>query len=195
MLCRLDIQLQSYPRIQLGEAFEILMPKKNSLIKTPGIPDVFSSLEVAAITSVSLRQLQWWDEQGIVTPLQKGHRRLYHMREVVEVILITELRRKGISLQKIRKVLSHLQKVHGDMFYIPRKNDAELHLLTDGDTVFLEDSDRRIVNIMKQSNQPMVAVCISDQISRLASRTGLRKQVKSATKAAVALPSSSRKIS
>ncbi len=150
-------------------------------------------MEVAVITGVSLRQLQWWDEQGIVTPMQKGHRRLYRMREVIEVVLITELRRKGISLQKTRKVLSHLQKMHGDSFYAPRKAGLELYLLTDGDNVFLEDSDRGIVRIVKESNQPIIAVCITDQIARLNSRAGLRKQVKRETKTAT--PARVRKVS
>ena len=134
------------------------MPRTNSRLKSPNPPEVFSSLEVAVITGVSLRQLQWWDEQGIVTPMQKGHRRLYRMREMVEVALITELRRKGISLQKTRKVLSRLQKMHGDSFYAPRKDGLDLYLLTDGANVFLEDSDRGIVNIVKESNQPITAV-------------------------------------
>jgi DNA-binding transcriptional MerR regulator len=150
---------------------------KNSAAKTPATPQAFSSLEVATITGVSLRQLQWWDEQGVVTPMQKGHRRLYRMSEVVEIALITELRRKGISLQKIRKVLAHVQKEHGASFYAPRKNGSELHLLTDGDSVFLEDSDRGIVNILKQSNQPIISVCVSDQVAQLNARTGLRKPV------------------
>ncbi len=160
------------------------MPARNAPVKAPTPPEIFSSVEVAIITGVSLRQLQWWDEQGIVTPMQKGHRRLYRMREVVEVALITELRRKGISLQKTRKVLSYLQKVHGDSFYRPRKDGVELYLLTDGDNVFLEDSDRGIVNVVKESNQPIIAICITDQVARLNSRIGLRKQVKRETKTA-----------
>ncbi len=160
------------------------MLKTNSPVNASNLPEVFSSLEVAVITGVSLRQLQWWDEQGIVTPMQKGHRRLYRMREVVEVALITELRRKGISLQKTRKVLSHLQKVHGDLFDVQRKDGLELYLLTDGDNVFLEDSNRGIVSIVKKSNQPIIAVCITDQITLLRSRIGLRKQVKRETKRA-----------
>ena len=41
--------------------------------------ETFSSLEVSRLTGVSLRQLQWWDEQGVVSPVQRGHRRLYQL--------------------------------------------------------------------------------------------------------------------
>ena len=72
--------------------------------------EVFTSGEVAEISGVSLRQLQWWDEQNVVSPKQDGHRRVYEPHEVVEVSVIAELRRKGFSLQRIRRVVRYLHK-------------------------------------------------------------------------------------
>jgi DNA-binding transcriptional MerR regulator len=72
--------------------------------------NVFSSTDVSRLSSVSLRQLQWWDEQKVVSPRHEGHRRLYALEEVVEVSVIAELRKKGFSLQKIRRVLRFLQR-------------------------------------------------------------------------------------
>ncbi len=63
--------------------------------------------------SVSLRQLQWWDEQHVVSPRHQGHRRMYSSEEVLEVTVIAELRRKGFSLQKLRRVLRYLQRDMG----------------------------------------------------------------------------------
>ena len=65
----------------------------------------YNSSEVARICSVTLRQLQWWDERSVVSPRQDGHKRVYMTEEVVEISVIAELRRKGFSLQKIRRVL------------------------------------------------------------------------------------------
>jgi len=70
----------------------------------------YNSSEVARICGVSLRQLQWWDERNVVSPRQDGHKRIYLREEVVEISVIAELRRKGFSLQKIRRVLRFLQK-------------------------------------------------------------------------------------
>ena len=67
-----------------------------------------TSADVARLASVSLRQLQWWDEQKVVSPRHEGHRRIYSPAEVVEITVIAELRRKGFSLQKIRRVLRFL---------------------------------------------------------------------------------------
>src|SRR5712664_2549783 len=82
----------------------------------PEVPDqdrTYSSSEVSSIAGVSLRQLQWWDERKVVSPRHEGHRRVYYSAEVVEITVIAELRRKGFSLQKIRRVLRFLQREMG----------------------------------------------------------------------------------
>ena len=73
----------------------------------------YSSSEVADVAGVSLRQLQWWDERKVVSPRHEGHRRVYDPAEVIEITVIAELRRKGFSLQKIRRVLRFLQREMG----------------------------------------------------------------------------------
>ena len=73
----------------------------------------FASSDVSRIAQVSLRQLQWWDERKVVSPRQDGHKRVYMPEEVVEISVIAELRRKGFSLQKIRRVLKYLQREMG----------------------------------------------------------------------------------
>src|SRR6478735_7575397 len=92
----------------------------------------YSSVEVSTLASVSLRQLQWWDERKVVSPRHEGHRRIYFPAEVIEITVIAELRRKGFSLQKIRRVLRFLQKEMGKRLSDALKGDAETHLLTDG---------------------------------------------------------------
>lgn len=139
--------------------------------------DTYSSIDVSSMTGVSLRQLQWWDEQGVVSPVQRGHRRMYQLHEVVEVALITELRRKGISLQKIRKVLRFLKKELGSEFMAAVQGDGEVHLLTDGKTLYLETNHSAIVDVLKNADQPIIGVCISDQVERLTSRLAVKKTV------------------
>jgi len=139
----------------------------------PGPLDHYTSLDVSRVSGVSLRQLQWWDERSVVSPTHTGHKRLYEPEEVVEVAVIAELRRKGFSLQKIRRVLKFLQKELGKRLFESVRNGAEINLLTDGRNIYLEDSDRRIVDILKNARQPMIAVCVSDQIKRLTAAAAL----------------------
>ena len=142
---------------------------------------VHTSLVVSRLTDVSLRQLQWWDEQGLVSPRQVGHRRLYTSFEVLQVSLIMALRKKGISLQKIRPLLGKLslQQVREAVNHDGRHGDA--YLVTDGEEVHLEHSPLCIVEILLGSDQPMIALSISELNRGIEVATAPRKPVQSAT--------------
>ena len=128
---------------------------------------VFNSSEVARIAGVSLRQLQWWDERKVVSPHHEGHKRVYRPEEVIEVTVIAELRRKGFSLQKIRRVLRFLQREMGRRLSDLLEASSDLHLLTDGKSIYLEDKESRIIDLLKNARQPMFLVCVTDQARRL----------------------------
>ena len=127
----------------------------------------FTSSEVSRIAQVSLRQLQWWDERKIVSPRHEGHKRVYLAEEVIEVAVIAELRRKGFSLQKIRRVLRFLRREMGRHLSEVLSGESNLHLLTDGKTIYLDDRPGRVIDLLKNSKQPMFMVCVSDQVRRL----------------------------
>lgn len=116
---------------------------------------------------MSLRQLQWWDERKVVSPRHEGHKRIYLPEEVIEITVIAELRRKGFSLQKIRRVLRFLQREMGKRLAEVLATDSNLHLLTDGRSIFLEDQHDRIIDLLKNAKQPMFLVSVSDQARRL----------------------------
>jgi DNA-binding transcriptional MerR regulator len=134
----------------------------------PPSPDrTYSSSDVAQIAGVSLRQLQWWDERKVVSPRHEGHRRVYFAAEVIEITVIAELRRKGFSLQKIRRVLRFLQREMGKRLSEVLQASSDLHLVTDGKSIYLEDQHDRILDILKNARQPMFLVSVSDQARRL----------------------------
>ncbi len=140
---------------------------KKSRPETTPTDRTCSSSDVAQIAGVSLRQLQWWDEQKVVSPRHEGHRRVYAPAEVVEISVIAELRRKGFSLQKIRRVLRFLQRDMGKRLAEALHGAGELHLLTDGKTIMIEDTDSRVIDVLKNARQPMFLVCVSDQVRRI----------------------------
>ena len=86
---------------------------------------------------------------------------------MVEITVIAELRRKGFSLQKIRRVLRYLQREMGRRLSDVLSNESALHLLTDGKTIYLEDRQDRIIDLLKNARQPMFLVCVTDQVRRL----------------------------
>ncbi len=143
------------------------MFKTKAKVSEPAPLMVHSSADVSRLTGVSLRQLQWWDEQRVVSPRHEGHKRVYSVEEVLEISMIAELRRKGFSLQKIRRVLKLMQKEMARRFGQIVAGDCDVHLLTDGKSVRLEDSPVQIVDILKAARQPMFLVCVTDQLKRL----------------------------
>ncbi len=132
----------------------------------------FSSNEVVGYTGISARQLQWWDERGLVVPAREGRRRLYSFDDLAEVAVICELRRRGFSLQRVRKVMRFLQREMGKRLVETVTGASDYHLLTDGDHIYLETSAQQVIDILKNARQPMLAICLSDTVRQV--RTVLR---------------------
>jgi len=137
--------------------------------------DRFTSREVIQFTGITPRQLQWWDERGVVVPAREGHRRLYSMEDLAEVAVICELRRKGFSLQRVRKVMRFLQREFSKRLAETVSGASEYHLLTDGRTLYLETSPRQIVDILKNARQPMLTVCLSDTVRQVRAEIRTKK--------------------
>ena len=141
----------------------------------------FSSQEVIALTGVTARQLQWWDERGVVKPQRSGHRRVYSMRTLAEMAVICELRRKGFSLQGVRKVMRFLDREFGKGLAEIVGRNSDVHLLTDGKHLFLETSARQIVDILKNSSQPILGICLTDAVRQVRAEVIARKASTSVT--------------
>ena len=129
--------------------------------------DRFTSNDVVALTGITPRQLQWWDERGVVKPEREGHRRVYSIHQLTELAVISQLRHKGFSLQGVRKVMRFLAHEFGKRLAEIVDRDSDLHLLTDGKHLYLETSAKQIVDILRNSRQPILGVCLSDAVRRV----------------------------
>ena len=136
----------------------------------------FTSNEVIALAGITARQLQWWDERGIVVPGRHGHRRIYSRDELVTVAVICQLRRRGFSLQRMRKVIRFLQQEFGTSLAATVSASSEYHLLTDGTHLYLRTSARQIVDLLKNARQPMFDICLSDEVRRVRAEIQARKK-------------------
>ena len=114
--------------------------------------ETYDSKTASRIVGVSLRQLQYWDEQDFIRPSVKlaegrGTKRLYSFNDLVCLKVIKDLARHGFSLQMIRRCLRPL-----------RENTARtarpvesLRYLTDGEELFVLTRDRqKILEAMKR---------------------------------------------
>ncbi|MGI8742657.1 MAG: MerR family transcriptional regulator [Bryobacteraceae bacterium] len=130
---------------------------------------LFSSNDVSRIAQVSLRQLQWWDERGLISPHHESHRRFYQPLEVLEILIMTELRRKGLSLGKLRGTLRFLKREIEPHIIRAADDKTDLYLATDLKSFHLEQRAEGILQLFTKARHPMFLVCVSDHLKRLAS--------------------------
>ena len=93
---------------------------------------------------MSLRQLQYWDEQDFIRPSVKlaegrGSKRLYSFHDLVCLKVVKDLARHGFSLQMIRRCLRPLRE---DAARTMRGAES-LKYLTDGEELFVLTDDRK----------------------------------------------------
>jgi DNA-binding transcriptional MerR regulator len=99
----------------------------------------FPTKHVCQITGLTKRQVDYWDRTHFIKPSVMeaqgyGSTRLYSMRDVVQLAVAKKLKDKGISLRKMRKILSFLSK----SLFLPsgQSEVRRLRLVSDGESLF-----------------------------------------------------------
>jgi DNA-binding transcriptional MerR regulator len=82
---------------------------------TPALSKTYTTKQVASLCSVSLRQLQWWDEAGLIHPgIKQGQRggsgryRIWMQEDIERVRIIRQLREKGVYFSHIASLLKRI---------------------------------------------------------------------------------------
>jgi DNA-binding transcriptional MerR regulator len=129
---------------------------------------VFLSSDVSRMAGISLRQLQWWDERKVVSPRKEDHRRFYIPEQVLEILAVAALRAKGMSLQKIRRVLRMLRND------LSRRSPAfgprtRLYAITDGAALWVEDDTDAALQRISEARRPVYLVSLGELARRIVS--------------------------
>jgi DNA-binding transcriptional MerR regulator len=112
--------------------------------------DNYDSKTIKKILGISLRQIQYWDEQGIVSPSVrkaggKGTIRLYSFEDLVQLKVVKKLRDANISLEKIRRCIKYLKQCIPEI----KKPLSELCFITDGVSIFiLSDNNYLLIDTL-----------------------------------------------
>src|SRR4051812_15208172 len=141
----------------------------------------YSSNQVIGLTGITARQLQWWDERGLVVPRKEGHRRLYSLDDVAEIAVICDLRRRGFSLQRVRRVVRFVQKEFGKRLVETVGGRSDYHLLTDGNRIYIKTSAQQAIDVLKSARQPMFTICLSDTVRHVRTQLTPRRPPLKAT--------------
>lgn len=132
---------------------------------TPDRP-LFLSSAVASFARVSLRQLQYWDETGLIFPKQTRHRRQYTIEKMVLIAVIGQLVRKGVGLNKIRVMANSLCRIVSrkvaERCCLPKM----AWLITDGYDLHVAPSMIALALRLELAEHPIVAVPLQNYILR-----------------------------
>jgi len=144
----------------------------------------YSAREVAALTGLSARQLQWWDARRLFSaavasrPTKAGGftERRYSPVDLYELLALADLRRKGFTAQKIRTILSVLRERFGVRLFDALGEGGEVTLLTDGHEVYAKTSAGECFSLLRDSDQPLLVVGEGDQLKALSVRARSRRK-------------------
>jgi DNA-binding transcriptional MerR regulator len=132
--------------------------------------DAYDSKTASTLVGVSLRQLQYWDEQDFIRPSVRtadgrGTKRLYSFHDLICLKVVKDLTYHGLSLNKIRRCLKPLKKHSSDT----KRPPESLKYLTDGEELFVITSDRqKILDAIKR--RFVVALGIGNLVRELDAR-------------------------
>jgi DNA-binding transcriptional MerR regulator len=125
----------------------------------------YTSREVAQLTGLTARQLQWWDSRRLFRPAVAPHRteaggfteRRYTPMDVLELQVLADLRRRGFSIPRMRRLLATLRQRFGIRLYETIGDGGPMTLLIGGDQLFGRAADGRIFNL-DEPEQPLLMV-------------------------------------
>ena len=123
----------------------------------------YSAREVAAFTGLSARQLQWWDTHAVFPPAVSPKRtaaggfteRRYSPLDVLDLLVLSELRRRKYSVDDIRRIIEVLRTRFGARPHETLEQAGRMTLLTDGDEIFVRIGDHYF-NLLKDPEQPLL---------------------------------------
>lgn len=160
----------------------------------PDLKKNYSSREVASITGLSARQLQWWDSRKLIKPSVASHRteaggfteRRYSPVDLFELVVLADLRRNGLSVSKMRLLVETLRKRFGIRLFDAIGGGGAITLLTDGKDVYARTDNGQFFNVLRAPSQPLLVVGNEGRLKelKLTMRSKPRRGKKSTRRAA-----------
>jgi DNA-binding transcriptional MerR regulator len=138
----------------------------------------YSSREVAALTGLSARQLQWWDERRLFQsavaskPTAAGGftERRYTPVDLLELMVLADLRRQGMTVSRIRLLLDTLRSRFGIRLFDAIGGTGPISLLTDGRDVYARTAKGQFYNLLRDPEQPLLVIEPDPEWRDIASR-------------------------
>ena len=154
---------------------------------------LYSSREVSSLTGLSTRQLQWWDTRRLLRPSVPAHpterggftERRYTSIELLELMVLADLRRRGFTLARIKRLLDILRTHFQVRLFEAIEGGGPLTLFIDGSQIFARTEHGEIYNVLESPAQPLLMLGQDVKLRQLTAREGKRpaRRVTSETRA------------
>ncbi len=144
----------------------------------------YGAREVAALTGLTARQLQWWDSRRLLSATVASRRteaggfteRRYSPIDLYELLALADLRRKGFTVHQIRTLLTALRDQFGIRLFDALGEAGDVTLLTDGHDVYAKTRAGEFFNLLKAPSQPLLVVGAGAELTGLTARPRPRRK-------------------
>lgn len=124
----------------------------------------YSAREVAALTGLTARQLQGWDASRVFPSAIASRRtssggfteRRYTPVDLIELLALAELRRRGFTPAALRLTMDALRDYFRRRLSETLDDNGEMRLLTDGRGLFLRTRQGHIFDLLADPTQPLI---------------------------------------
>jgi len=116
------------------------------------------------MTGLTARQLQWWDARRVFAShiasrktVRGGYtERRYTPVDLLELVVLAELLRQGVSVGQLRRLLETLREQFGVRLFETIDGGGPLTLLTDGEHVYGRASNGDLFDMLRDPQQPLL---------------------------------------
>ena len=127
---------------------------------------LYSSRDVASMTGLTARQLQWWDRRGVFPSAIPSHKtakggfteRRYTPIELLELMVLADLRRRGFTLAELRRLLDVLRMRFKVRLYEAIEGGGRVTLFLDDDKIYARTESGALFNMLDHPEQPLLMV-------------------------------------
>ena len=139
---------------------------------------LYSSREVAQLTGLTARQLQWWAKANLFPPAVDSHKteaggfteRRYTPIELLELMVLADLRRKGFTVARIRKLLEILKSRFKTRLYEAIEGGGPVTLFIDGENIYARNDEGDLFSILDNAAQPLMMMGEDIKLRQLIAR-------------------------
>ena len=142
------------------------------------LKNTYSSREVAAMTGLTARQLQWWDARRLfashIAPRRTARggytERRYSPVDLLELLVLADLRRQGRSVAQLRRLLTTLRDQFRVRLFETIGGGGPLTLYTDGTDIYGRTAEGALFNLLRDPQQPMLMLSEVENLRELTAR-------------------------